>query len=261
MLFTMINKNINDRRKFLKNAGLLVGSLAMNKSWIKEVHAVTEDKNGEGTIFLFQGDSITDGGRSRNNDWNHVLGHGYAYLIASRLWADHTKQEFHFFNRGISGNTITDLTGRWEKDTLSIKPEVLSILIGINDISTYINGNKEYSVENFEKDYRTLLQDTQEELPRVQLVLCDPFILPVGKVKDRWNEYFPEIEKRQKAIAALAIEFKAIHIQFQKVFNSALSKAPAEYWIWDGVHPMPAGHELMAREWIHQVGKIVKSIR
>lgn len=66
----------------------------------------------EDFTFLFQGDSITDGNRTRNNDWNHVMGHGYQYIIASRLWYDFPEKGFHFFNRGISGNKVSDLALR-----------------------------------------------------------------------------------------------------------------------------------------------------
>ncbi|MGE5520867.1 MAG: SGNH/GDSL hydrolase family protein [Candidatus Dadabacteria bacterium] len=253
----------NNRRSFIKKAGLLAVSTAISSQWLQAAPLATEEvmKEGEATTFLFQGDSITDGGRSRNKDWNHVLGHGYAYLVSSRLWADHPKQGFHFFNRGISGNKITDLAARWETDTIELKPDVLSILIGINDTATFLNGKKEFSVEQFETGYKSLLQQSINALPQVQLVLCEPFILPVGKVKERWNDYFPEVQKRQQIVSKLSREFNTVHIEFQKVFNNALSKAPADYWIWDGIHPMPAGHELMAREWIYQVSRKLKFIR
>ena len=95
----------------------------------------------------------------------------------------------------------------------------------------------------------------------MQLVLCEPFILPVGKIKDNWDAYSVEIENRGKIVQKLSVEFDAIFAAFQKAFDIALSKAPADYWIWDGIHPMPAGHELMAREWIKQVGKKLKFIK
>jgi lysophospholipase L1-like esterase len=251
------------RRKFLESSFLLssIGSvvpgLLAAQPWAKE--AVSE--KGEGYTFLFQGDSITDGNRTRNNDWNHVMGHGYQYIIASKLWYDFPTKGFHFFNRGISGNKVTDLAARWQKDTLDIKPDLLSILIGINDTSAFINGNKEFTIQQYENDYRALLQQTKQQLPNIQFVLCEPFILPVGKVKDKWEEYTNELKKRQDIVRRLSEEHNAIFVGFQDAFNKALSKAPAEYWIWDGVHPMPAGHELMAIEWTHQVSKKLKFIK
>lgn len=214
-----------------------------------------DSKNKTGPTILFQGDSITDGNRTRNNDWNHVMGHGYQYIIASKLWYDFPQKDLHFFNRGISGNKVTDLATRWQKDTLDIKPDVLSILIGINDVSAFLQGNTDFTAEQYERNYRSLLDQTKAALPDIQLVLCEPFVLQVGKIAERWSEYLSEVQKRQQIVRKLSKEYNTIFVAFQGAFNKALSKAPADYWIWDGVHPMPAGHELMAKEWMHQVCK------
>jgi len=237
-------------------ATILSGPTALTGPFLK--HDTT---GGDNCIFLFQGDSITDGNRTRNNDWNHVMGHGYAYLIASRLWFDFPPKKFHFFNRGISGNKVTDLAQRWQQDTIDIKPNVLSILVGINDVDAAINGNKDFTAESYENDYRTLLTQTKQQLPDVELVICEPFILPVGRVKDKWAEFEQETAARQVLAKKLAVEFNAIFVPLQDTFNQALKRAPADYWIWDGIHPMPGGHELIAREWIKQVGKKLKFVK
>ena len=251
-----------NRRTFLKS-GIALGGMLLTKQYLLAATAEKDfGKNSkENFTFLFQGDSITDGNRTRNTDWNHVMGHGYQYIIASKLWYELPEKKFHFFNRGISGNKVTDLGKRWDIDTIALKPDLLSILIGINDINASIGGDKNFTAESFEEKYRALLQKTKNELPAVQLVLCEPFILPVGKVKGKWDLYDTEIKKYQAIVKKLAIEFKAIHIAFQLAFDKVLQKAPADYWIWDGIHPMPAGHELMAREWVKQVGKKIKFIR
>ncbi len=189
------------------------------------------------------------------------MGHGYAYLIASRLWYDHPARQFHIFNRGISGNKVPDLEQRWQVDTLDIKPDLLSILIGVNDGSAALGGDTSFTIQRYEEGYRSLLQKTREQLPAVQFVLCEPFALPVGRVKDKWEAYRADIAQRQATVKKLSDEFGAIFIGLQGSFNKALSRAPADYWIWDGIHPMPAGHELIAREWIGQVGKRLKFIR
>ncbi|WP_423149656.1 SGNH/GDSL hydrolase family protein [Rubrolithibacter danxiaensis] len=257
------NEKINQRRAFLnKFIGLSVASVispVILTAGSYPPPALT--KEGEGFVFLFQGDSITDGNRSRNNDWNHVMGHGYAYLIASRLGYDFPVKNFHFFNRGISGNKVADLADRWEADTIELKPDLLSILIGINDTSAFIGGDQNYTADQYESNYRSLLAETKLKLPNVKLVLCEPFILPVGKVKEKWNEYSAEVEKRRAIVRKISLEQNAILVEFQSAFNRALKLAPAEYWIWDGIHPMPAGHELMAREWINQVSKQMKFIK
>jgi len=256
----MENKIPNKRRDFLKQAIALSTIAAFPPALLNAMPADENSSYGEGVTFLFQGDSITDGNRTRNNDWNHVMGHGYQYIIASKLWYEFPRKGLHFLNRGISGNKVTDLAARWQQDTLDLKPDVLSILIGINDTSAFIYGNKDFTEEQYESGYRALLQQTKQQLPNVQFVLCEPFILPVGKVKDNWDDYSTEIKKRQDVVLTLSGEYNAIFVPFQDAFNKALSKAPADYWIWDGVHPMPAGHELMAIEWMHQVGKRLKFI-
>lgn len=252
------------RRDFLKKAalggavGLLTPGILSAATSSDPVAAQNEKK---GYTFLFQGDSITDGNRTRNNDWNHVMGHGFAYLIASRLWFDFPEKEFHFFNRGISGNKITDLAARWQADTLDLKPDLLNILVGVNDTETAVKGNKESTPQQFETDYRTLLEKTRQTLPDIQLVLCIPFLLPVGRVKDKWESYQEALKPRQEIVRHLAEDFNAIAIDFQQGFDDALKKAPADYWIWDGIHPMPAGHELMARIWIKEVHKKLKFVK
>jgi lysophospholipase L1-like esterase len=251
----------NNRRSFLKK-GLALSSASVFTTMLSANAASisADDDAGKNFVFLFQGDSITDGNRTRNKDWNHVMGHGYQYIIASKLWYDFPAKQFHFYNRGISGNKITDLQQRWDADTIDIKPDLLSILIGINDLDAWMNDNTKFTAADFETSYRNLLKQTISALPLVQLVLCEPFILPVGKVKDKWPLYNDEIKKRQAVVKKLSAEFNAIHVPFQQAFNNALKRAPADYWIWDGIHPMPAGHELLALEWMKQVSKKLKFI-
>lgn len=250
------------RRDFLKSTIALSVSPVVAPKFINNAANLTHDTDGgNGFTFLFQGDSITDGNRTRNNDWNHVMGHGYQYIIGSKLWYEYPQKGFHFFNRGISGNKVVDLAARWQQDTLELKPDVLSILIGINDLDAFIKGDSNFSTENCEKEYRLLLNQTKQQLPNIELILCEPFILPVGKVKDKWNDYLTEVTKRQSVVQRISKEYNAIFIPFQSAFNKALSKAPADYWIWDGIHPMPAGHELMAREWMYWVSRKLKFLK
>ena len=124
------------------------------------------------------------------------MGHGYQFIIASKLWYELPKKDLHFFNRGISGNTITDLAARWNEDAIALKPDILSILIGINDTERFFRGDQNFSAEQYEKNYDELLQKTKQELPNVHLVLCEPFILPVGRVKENLPVYEKELKKR-----------------------------------------------------------------
>lgn len=229
------------------------------KSFALESKSENKEKAKNGTVILFQGDSITDGNRGRNNDPNHIMGHGYAFSIASRLGADYPEKRLNFINRGISGNKVIDLAARWQTDTLDLKPDVLSILVGVNDASSVVlDWNPIVSVEKYEEVYTSLLEQTKAQFPNITFVLCEPFILPVGKVKENWEAYHSDIIKRQSMVKTLSEKFDAVYVGFQEVFNKACDRAPADYWIWDGVHPRVAGHELMAREWIKQVEKRIK---
>ena len=103
--------------------------------------------------------------------------------------------------------------------------------------------------------YDQLLADTIKELPGVQIVLGEPFLLPVGKHKEPYAVEFAELRKRQAVVAQLAEKYHLPLIHYQEIFDRACRKAPAEYWLWDGVHPSYAGHALMAEEWARIVRK------
>jgi lysophospholipase L1-like esterase len=215
----------------------------------------------DGLTFLFQGDSITDGNRGRNEDPNHIMGHGYAFSIASRLGADFPTRNLKFINKGVSGNTINNLWERWKVDALDLNPNVVSILIGVNDATKELE-TKDPSVRtDFEKTYRELLTLTREKLPDVLFVLGEPFILPVGKVMENELLWYDTIGARQEVIKRLSLEFNAVFVGYQQIFSDACRNAAASYWIWDGIHPTVPGHELMARTWIKKVNKRLPAIR
>jgi lysophospholipase L1-like esterase len=189
-----------------------------------------------GARILFQGDSITDGNRGRTADPNHILGHGYVFIIAARHGAAFPDAKLDFMNRGVSGNTVLDLEKRWQKDTLDLKPNVLSILIGVNDNSRNV------PLDQYEQVYDKLLADARAANPKLKLVLGEPFVKHTGKVNEG-------IVKRQEIVARLAQKYGAALVHYQRVFDEALKRAPADYWIWDSVHPTYRGHQLMADEW------------
>ena len=208
--------------------------------------------------ILFQGDSITDGGRQRvGNDLNHIMGQDYAYLVAARLGARLPERQLTFLNRGISGNTVTDLAARWQTDALDLKPDVISILVGVNDAADVVDHRaKAVSAEQFEQTYDQLIRDTRKALPNVRLVLCEPFILPVGRVKAGWEKWSAEMTSRRQVVAKLSTKYHLPLIPFQKVFDDACRRAPADYWLWDGVHPTYAGHQLMADAWLRALNAL-----
>lgn len=203
----------------------------------------------QGARVLFQGDSITDGHRERGGDPSHALGHGYAYLVAARLGVELAERNLTFLNRGISGHTVPDLDARWQRDTLDLRPDVLSVLIGVND------QGRGLPLSEFEPVYDRLLADARELNPDLRLMLCEPFSLLVGRSDGFWKEWSAGMAQRQAIVARLAEKHGAALVRFQRVFDDAVKRAPAEYWIWDGVHPTPAGHQLMAEEWVRVAGE------
>ncbi len=249
----------SSRRSFIK--GIALAGVTASCFPIAETFAMTSGKErklkaADGMTILFQGDSITDGNRGRSADPNHIMGHGYAFSVASRLGADFPEKKLAFYNRGISGNKVSDLAKRWEAETIGLKPDILSILIGVNDSSSVVFQKAPViTVEKYEEIYKSLLDQTIEKFPNIIIVLCEPFILQVGRVKDNWDAYQSDILKRQAVVRKLASQFNTVFVGFQEIFDNACKRAPADYWIWDGVHPTVAGHELMAREWLKQVGK------
>jgi lysophospholipase L1-like esterase len=216
--------------------------------------AVAGSLAGKNDVVLFQGDSITDMGRSREKageaNLQPGLGHGYAWLAAVELLVDRPEDGLKIFNRGISGNKVFQLAERWDKDCLELKPNLLSILIGVNDIWHTLNGNYHGTVEIYERDYQALLKRTIEALPQVKLVLCEPFVLRCGAVNDKW---FPEFDQYRAAAKRVAASFHATFVPFQSMFDQAVRYAPPNHWAADGVHPTPAGASLMAHNWLRAV--------
>ncbi len=203
-------------------------------------------------VILFQGDSITDGGRQRTgSDYNHIMGQDYAYILAAQLGAQYPDRNLTFLNRGSSGERVIDLAARWQTDTLDLNPNVLSILIGIND--TLATGDRTETVEQFEAAYDSLLAKTMAALPTTKIVLGEPFMLPVGKYKENYAAQLAEVKKRQAVVVKLASKYHLPLIRYQAIFDEACKKAPADHWSWDGIHPTYAGHGLMAQEWLKAV--------
>lgn len=197
-------------------------------------------------IVLFQGDSITDARRNKTESGANnpdALGSGYVFLASANLMGSQPEKDLKIYNRGISGNKVYQLAERWERDTLAIQPDVLSILIGVNDFWHMMNGAYKGTLDTYRNDYRSLLQLTKEKLPNVQLIIGEPFALNGTSVKPNWFPLFHDYRKVAKEIAE---EFKAVFIPYQQIFDKALELAPVSYWVPDGVHPSLAGAQLMA---------------
>lgn len=206
-------------------------------------------------VILFQGDSITDGARMKDCDWdlNHQMGHGYAYIVNSTLGAKYPEKNLKFINRGISGNRVADLYARWIEDSINIKPDILSILVGINDCEQLRYYGKGSDAVRFEKIYRLLLDEAKECNPDIKLVLMEPFGLPVGEREEKPDEMFSLLKGYQEATKRVAEDYGAIFIPLQEVFNELSEKYSPDYWSWDGIHPTVCGHGIIAEEWMKRV--------
>ncbi len=187
------------------------------------------------TLILFQGDSITDCGRSWDDPEN--LGDGYVRLLSTMLPDKYPKHEFKFINRGVSGEKVRDLVSRWDVDCISLQPDWLSILVGIND--TLIT-----PVTEFEEEYQTLLRRTTDELES-RIIICEPFLISGDN-----NAYREDLNPKIEVIRKLAKEYNTDLVPLDKIFHEACSLKTPEYWAPDGVHPSPEGHALIAKSWI-----------
>lgn len=249
------------RRGFLKSSSLAIGAAGLVTTDVTEASLLPRNRAvtvRRGNVILFQGDSITDAGRSRDKEKTSApnnqpgLGNGYAWLAAAELLVDRPDDALKFFNRGISGNKVFQLAERWQADCLDLKPDVLSILIGVNDIWHTLEPKLGYkgTVAIYERDYHALLERTRKALPKVKLVVCEPFVLRCGAVKDHW---FPEFDNYRAAAKRVAAKHRATFVPFQAMFDEAIKYAPPEHWAGDGVHPSPAGAALMAQFWVRMV--------
>lgn len=247
----------NNRRSFIKKAAL-GGILAVSIPEILSAAMVSEGLKkislGKNDVILFQGDSITDAGRNRDdNSCNNpgALGTGYPMLAGAVLLEKYASFNFKVYNKGISGNKVFQLAERWDVDCLSIKPDILSILIGVNDIWHKLDGHYNGTIEIYRKDFIALLDRTKKALPGVKLIICEPFaVRGVKAVDDKW---YPEFYGYQDAAQEIARQFDATFIPYQKIYDEAQKQAPGVYWTPDGVHPTLAGAQLMAHAWLTAV--------
>ena len=243
------------RRRFLKHM-TLGGCLALSQGDLSAETGPGMDrvKLKPGNVILFQGDSITDSVRNRSiKDANNLeaLGYGYAYLCALSLLCNHAEKSLSIYNRGISGNKVTDLAGRWEEDCLSIRPDLISILIGVNDFWSTLKGDNTNAAGSFLRKYEELLDKTRQRLPEAAIILCEPFAVKgVMYVDETW---FPGFKDYQHAVQETASRYKAVFIPFQSYFDKAQTKADGAYWAVDGVHPTLAGHQLMSQSWLKMI--------
>ncbi|MGI4020580.1 MAG: SGNH/GDSL hydrolase family protein [Janthinobacterium lividum] len=249
--------NYTSRRNFIKASSMAgISALTMTEivtSAFAEAK-VSKIAIGQNNTVLFQGDSITDSGRKKDNmDPNNpsALGSGYAMLAGSELLFKYPEKNLKVYNKGISGNKVYQLAERWDADCLDLKPDVLSILIGVNDYWHKHDGKYDGTIAVYRKDFKALLERTKKALPNVKLIICEPFAVPDVKAVDK--TWYPEFPEYQKAAREMATSFDAAFVPYQSVFDRAVKSAPGSYWTGDGVHPSLAGAQLMAQAWLEVV--------
>ncbi len=209
--------------------------------------------------ILFQGDSITDAGRSRENF--DIMGTGYPHLVKAFLNA-RDPEVYTFSNRGISGNRIVDLYARIKADIINLRPDFMSILVGVNDVWHELSHKNGVSAEKYEKIYSMLIEEVKAELPDLRIVIMEPFVLPSDRTagttedgRDKYEVFRGETELRAAAARRVAEKFGLEFLPLQKMFDEAAEIAPPTYWLKDGVHPSEAGHQKIADAWLRVFDK------
>ncbi len=245
------------RRKFIQLSAGMGALPVVVPGYIPQFSSDRQTKTGDRTVVLFQGDSITDAGRDRKSeipDKPVGLGRGYAFLAATQLYEKYPDLQPKVYNRGISGNKVYQLADRWDRDAIDLQPDVISILIGVND---HWHSLRDYAgtPEKYRDDFDALLTRTKQELPDTALIVCEPFVLLDGTAieKEKW---VPVFDDYRKASRELSKKYDAQFVPFQSIFDKALKRAPASYWAPDGVHPSLAGAQLMADHWVKAFDKL-----
>ncbi len=225
--------------------------------------------------ILFQGDSITDGNRFKDLDtrWdlNHQIGHSYAYIIASTLMSKHPGK-YCVINRGVSSDCVDRMAKRWHTDTLDEKPDILSILLGVNgnyEYDGYYPEGAEENLKHFDETYRYLLDSAIAQNPNLKLVIIEPFMLPVGRYKEHYDVFVKVFARKQRIVKDIAEDYGAIFIPIQERLEQLVSDCteslkvngcdtdPMQYWLWDGVHPTEAMHGVLAELWLYATKNII----
>ena len=247
----------NSRRNFLRTAALStlaatsipeIVAAAYKPTGSKKITLTNED------IILFQGDSITDARRKKddtNSNSPAALGTSYPFLATAEMLYRFPGKSLKCYNKGVSGNKVYQLADRWQADCLDLKPTVLSILVGVNDFwHTLVNGYTG-TIKTYRDDYKTLLDRTKQALPDVKLIIGEPYaVIGVKSVDDKW---YPAFNDYRAAAREIADSFGAVFIPYQEIYDKAQKSAPGSYWTIDGVHPSLAGAKLMAEAWLQTV--------
>lgn len=197
--------------------------------------------------ILFQGDSITDTDRHYDNAAS--LGEGYPNLVAASL----SKKEpgkYTFINKGISGNRSTHLYARYREDIVALKPDYMSVLIGVNDVWHSVEYKNCFSSERYEELLSILIEDVKKALPDIKIAVFEPFVLKGTATQDEWEYFDSGVRANAAAAKRVAEKYGLVFIPTQEKLDKLSENTPTSYWLKDGVHPTPAGHEFLKEEWL-----------
>lgn len=200
--------------------------------------------------IVFFGDSITDAERSRTPEGLSPMGTGYPLLIDAKLSVD-APGKYQFFNSGIGGNRVIDLYERLQADVWQHEPDVLSILIGVNDV--YYRWVSEYDPVDSDRyiaTYRKIIEESKKRFPLLKVILMEPFLMRGSATEPYWDEFSREILSRAKLVKVLSKETHSRFVPLQEIFQKACESYPEARWTRDGIHPTPGGHQLIANAWI-----------
>lgn len=205
--------------------------------------------------FLFQGDSITDCGRDRNDD--RKLGMGYPTMVAGKLSLDYPAK-LNFINRGVSGNRVVDMYARIKRDCINLKPDYLTVLIGVNDVWHELREDPN-GIDNdkYFRLYCSFIEETMAACEGVKIFILEPFVLKASATEERWDSFNSEVRKRAESAKKVAEKYGLTFIPLQEKLSALCEEAPASFWLMDGVHPSYAGNMLIAEEVLSAVKKFI----
>ena len=203
--------------------------------------------------ILFQGDSITDAGRDKRNF--HHMGAGYPKYAAELIAKEHPDTAFEFINLGISGNRTSQLFDRFYRDGIEFQPDVISILIGINDIWHRYMGERITTTDaQFATNYRAILERIKKETS-AKIVMLQPFLLDAPD-KEHMRR---DLETVIPIVNELAEEFADVYIRLDELFAEALKTQPApKYYSGDGVHPNDNGSAFIGEHYARAIAKLIQ---
>ncbi len=197
--------------------------------------------------ILFQGDSITDASRLKDDETD--LGTGYPLLVTAELGLENP-ENYKFINKGISGNRVVDLYARIKCDIINLKPDIMSILIGVNDVWHEVRHQNGVETDKYFSIYSMLIEEIKAELPDIKIMILEPFVLQGTATTKEWEIFRTEVEKRAAKAKEISGKYGLVFVPLQEKFDEAAKKTSPDYWLSDGVHPTPMGHELIKREWV-----------